>query len=92
MFADDIAIFIKGGHIGHIFCTVKVHCFKSQDMARSKTKFMPSFSHIDRGDTLIQALPLHECGDINRLDCGCDTIDRMDVYKYLAGSTCKIHK
>jgi hypothetical protein len=48
----------------------------------SKTKFMP-ISLRDRGGTLRDRLPIHTCGDVGSESCGCQSVERVDTFKYL---------
>lgn len=90
LFADDTAIFIEGSNWEDVFNIAArdlslIKKWFDQNLLSlniSKSKFMP-IALRDNGDTQIDRLKLHSCGNPLSLTCHCESLERVNEYKYL---------
>lgn len=90
LFADDTALVSTGGTWDEVYMQASQDLmnikswfdFNSLTVNISKTKCLPIFKRVD-GDPGPRTLRLHSCADSLSVNCGCETVERVDQYTYL---------
>lgn len=91
LFADDTAVIFKGDSWEEVFQTASfdlaaIKLWFDQNiltMNVSKTKFLPIALRTGSEPPVNLKLTLHSCGNVTNVCCDCQSIERVDHYKYL---------